>query len=92
MASRAEKGAWHPQDILAAVRKRGTTIKEIERRSGFGPNTLYKALTRRFPNAHTVIAEAAGETRHALWPHWYDEADRPLLRTRPDLARTGRAA
>ena len=81
------RDGWHPQDILAEVRKRGTTLKELERVHGFGANTFYKALTRRFPNAHSVIANASGQSRHALWPHWYDAADRPRLPSRPDLIR-----
>jgi Ner family transcriptional regulator len=86
MPDKATDG-WHPQDILAEVRKRGTTLKALERDHGFGENTLYKALTRRFPNAHSVIAQASGQSRHTLWPHWYDAADRPLLPSRPDLLR-----
>jgi Ner family transcriptional regulator len=78
---------WHPQDIMAAVRKTGDTLRGLERRHGFGQNTFYKALEQRFPNAHSVIANAIGKTRHEIWPHFYDTSDRPLFRSRPDLLR-----
>lgn len=79
---------WHREDIIAAVRKRGTTLMELARHHGFASGSFYSALTRRFPNVHLIIAREIGETRHALWPHWYDAQDRPKFRTRRDLART----
>lgn len=82
----------HPQDIIAAVRKRGSTLAAEGRKTGFGYNTLYKALTTRFPNAHAVIARACGESRHAIWPEWYGADDQPLFRTRRDLYRPLTAA
>lgn len=80
----------HREDIIAAVRKRGTTLMALARTHGFARNTLYLALTRRLPNAHVVIAHALGETRHAIWPQWYDAEDKPRFRTRPDLIRETR--
>lgn len=81
------KTGWHPQDIIAAVRKRGTSLQALGRRHGFAINTFNKALTHRFPNAHAIISDYIKVPRNALWPEWYDENDRPLLRTRRDLRR-----
>ncbi len=78
---------WHREDIIAAVRKRGTTLMGLGRQFGFSRTTLYLALTRRMPNAHSVIAEAIGERRHVIWPQWYDANDQPRFRCRTDLIR-----
>lgn len=78
---------WHREDIIAAVRKRGTTLMELSRQHGFARNTLYLALERRLPNAHTVIAQTLGVSRGELWPQWYATDDRPLFRMRLDLVR-----
>lgn len=78
---------WHPQDILAAVRKRGLTLTSLARDEGFARGTLHKALSQRYPNAHSIIASAIGRARHELWPQWYGPNDVPLLRSRRDLQR-----
>lgn len=78
---------WHPQDILAAVRKRGTTLRALGRVHGFSTNALNVALTKRFPNAHVVIARFLGVSLHELWPHWYDQQNQPRFKVRRDLWR-----
>lgn len=78
---------WHPQDIIAEVRKRGSSLARLTREHGFSRDVLYKCLTQRFPNGHNVVAAAIGQTKHALWPQWYDQNDLPKFKTRRDLAR-----
>lgn len=69
---------WHPQDIIAAVRKRGTSLQRLGLEHGFERTTFNKALHHRFPRSHAIIAEFLGVPRHELWPHWYDPpADEP---------------
>ncbi|SPY65945.1 DNA-binding transcriptional regulator Nlp [Providencia alcalifaciens] len=41
------KEDWHPADIIAAIRKRGTTLSAISRSVGLNPSTLNNALSRR---------------------------------------------
>lgn len=79
---------WHPQDIIAAVRKRGSSLRALSLRNGFAQDTLYKALRQRFPNAHTVIADFLELSRHELWPEWYRRDDTPRFRQRADLHRS----
>lgn len=69
---------WHNADIVAAVRKAGTTLRRLSLDNGFAASTLRSALHKRHPRAHAVIASAIGKTRHAIWPQWYDAADRPI--------------
>ncbi|MFD2678015.1 helix-turn-helix domain-containing protein [Camelimonas lactis] len=68
---------WHHQDILAAVRKTGTSLRALSLQHGFGASTLQASLYKLHPRAHAIIARSIGQRCHALWPHWYDEADRP---------------
>ena len=78
---------WHPQDILAAVRKKGSNLRRLGRAHGFADNTLHKALTVRFPNAHAVIAAYLGVSRGDLWPRWYSADGSPRFSGRRDLHR-----
>lgn len=87
-----KRAGWHPQDIIAEVRKRGSSLQALTRQHGFGRTTLYSSLTRRFPFAHAVIADFLGVTRRELWPQWYDEQDRPRGRSRQDRSWRKRAA
>lgn len=86
---------WHHQDILAAVRKTGTSLRQLSVSAGFAASTLQASLYKRHPAAHTVIAKAVGVHRSVIWPRWYDEADRlrpltPFAKRR--LARPARSA
>lgn len=37
---------WHPADIIAALRKKGTTLAAVSRLSGLSSSTLANALVR----------------------------------------------
>lgn len=86
------KDGWHPQDIIAAVRKRGSSLARLSRENGFSRNTCNRALTERFPNAHAIIADFLGLRRHDLWPRWYRRDDSPRFKARTDLHRAERSA
>lgn len=80
---------WHPQDIIAAVRKRGSSLQRLSRDHGFARETFNHALVRRFPNAHAIIADFLGVSRGGLWPHWYRPDGSPRFEGRSDLQRRG---
>ena len=80
---------WHPQDIMAAVRKRGSSMQGLARDHGFAPNTFNAALTARYPNAHAIIAAYIGVSRGELWPEWYEADGTPRFKGRPDLQKRG---
>lgn len=80
---------WHRADILAAVRKRGSTLAEIARRAGLARQTLYWAMSAA-PRlrANKAIADFLDVPLHELWPQWFDEdgtlfSTQPLPRPRP---------
>lgn len=48
---------WHPADIIAALKKRGTSLAAVSRQAGLASSTLANALTRRWPKGERLIAE-----------------------------------
>jgi Ner family transcriptional regulator len=90
----SEKTGWDPQDILFAVRKKGSNLQRLGLEKGFFRHTLHKSLTTRFPRAHRVIADFLDVPRQSIWPQFYDENDAPrsFRQVRSELARSQRAA
>ncbi|EOE6853860.1 helix-turn-helix domain-containing protein [Cronobacter sakazakii] len=62
---------WHPADIIAALRKKGTSLAALSRASGLSSSTLANALTRPWPKGEYLIAEALGVHPSAIWPSRY---------------------
>lgn len=51
---------WHPADIIAGLRKKGTSMAAESRRNGLSSSTLANALTRPWPKGELIIAKALG--------------------------------
>ncbi|VDZ90801.1 DNA-binding transcriptional regulator Nlp [Lelliottia amnigena] len=49
---------WHSADIIAALRKKGTSLAAESRRNGLSSSTLANALTRPWPKGELIIATA----------------------------------
>ncbi|EBC2858033.1 transcriptional regulator [Salmonella enterica] len=62
---------WHPADIIAGLRKRGTSLSAVPRKAGLASSTLANALTRRWPKDERLIAEALGVAPEQIWPSRY---------------------
>jgi Ner family transcriptional regulator len=71
---------WHRADIVAAVRKSGSTLRRLSIESGFAPSTLRASLERIHPRAHDIIASFVGKRRQDIWPNYYGEDGRRLPR------------
>ncbi|GAB7206887.1 hypothetical protein OS21_33830 [Dickeya oryzae] len=56
------KNDWHPADIIASLRKRGTTLSAVSREAGLASSTLANALTRHWPKGERLIADALKKT------------------------------
>ncbi len=41
-----EQHDWHPADIIAGLRKRGTTLAAVSREAGLASSTLANTLVR----------------------------------------------
>lgn len=57
---------WHPADIIAGLRKKGTSLAEVSRRAGLASSTLANALTRSSRAAKTDCGCAGNITGNYL--------------------------
>lgn len=62
---------WHSADIIAALKKRGTTLSAVSRKAGLASTTLTNALVRHWPKGERLIAEALDVTQEQIWPSCY---------------------
>ncbi|WP_067706480.1 MULTISPECIES: helix-turn-helix transcriptional regulator [unclassified Erwinia] len=62
---------WHPADIIAALKKKGTSLSALSRESGLASSTLSNALRRPWPKGEKLIADALNERPEAIWPTRY---------------------
>lgn len=62
---------WHRADIIAAIRKTGTTLSALSRQNGLSSITLANALARKWPRAEHIIALHLGIPPWEIWPSRY---------------------
>ncbi|ECC5187616.1 helix-turn-helix domain-containing protein [Salmonella enterica] len=62
---------WHSADIIAALKKQGTSLSAVSRKSGLASSTLANVLTRRRPKGERLIAESLGVAPEQIWPSRY---------------------
>ncbi|VEA61774.1 DNA-binding transcriptional regulator Nlp [Serratia plymuthica] len=71
---------WHPADIIAALRKKGTTLAAVSRKAGLSSSTLANALSRPWPKGEWLIAEALDIHPAEIWPsRYFDPQTNDLL-------------
>ncbi|MFP1729776.1 helix-turn-helix domain-containing protein [Lonsdalea quercina] len=70
------KNDWHPADIIASLRKRGTTLAAVSREAGLASSTLANALTRHWPKGERLIADALKTQPEEIWPSRYQDIGR----------------
>ncbi|EPC6977538.1 helix-turn-helix transcriptional regulator [Salmonella enterica] len=66
---------WHPADIIAGLRKKGTSLAAVSRKAGLSSSTLANALTRHWPKGERLIAEELGVTPEQIWPSRYRKSE-----------------
>ncbi|MEJ69846.1 transcriptional regulator [Salmonella enterica] len=66
---------WHPADIIAGLRKRGTSLAAVSRNAGLASSTLANALTRHWPKGERLIAEALDVAPGDIWPSRYRKSE-----------------
>lgn len=62
---------WHRADILAAVKKKGSSMVALSRNSGLADSTLSNVLHRRWPKGERIVAEFIGVPVEVIWPSRY---------------------
>ncbi len=63
---------WHPEDIKAAIRKRGMTTSQLFRSNGLAESTLRNVFRHHWPKGEKIIAEFLGLTPRDIWPSRYE--------------------
>lgn len=62
--------AWHPQDIIAEIRKRGWTHQKIADQVGLKRSTVTLSIkTGSNPLVRDFVARLIGVPEKKLWPH-----------------------
>ncbi|MEL4887366.1 helix-turn-helix domain-containing protein [Pectobacterium betavasculorum] len=74
------KNDWHPADIIASLRKQGTTLAAVSRAAGLASSTLANALTRHWPKGERLIADALKKQPEEIWPSRYQNSGRGRVR------------
>ena len=63
---------WHPADIVAALHKRGYTLRDIAREEGLNDSsTLSKAMVQSYPAGERRLAKYAGVPVQVMFPTRY---------------------
>ncbi|MDD0823726.1 helix-turn-helix domain-containing protein [Mannheimia sp. AT1] len=62
---------WHRADIIAELKKRGTSLSKLSIEAGLSPRTLNNALDRSYPKAEKIIANAIGVKPSDIWKSRY---------------------
>lgn len=62
---------WHRADIVAALHKKGWSLRELSRQHGLSDGTLKSALDAPYLKAEGIIAAAIGIEAEVIWPERY---------------------
>lgn len=65
------KTDWHKADIIASIKKKGTSLAALSREAGLRSSTLANALERPWPKGELIIAEVIGVLPEEIWPSRY---------------------
>ncbi|AOY43436.1 hypothetical protein AOT82_1057 [Psychrobacter sp. AntiMn-1] len=65
---RLPDGSWHPEDIKAAIRKRGVTLAELCTQMGVPKSSASKALAEPFTQGELAIAQYLDVPVQLLFP------------------------
>ena len=67
MEDKSPTSDWHPEDIKAALRKRGWTLRDVARAYALSEDACQKALRRPRFRAEMAIAEVLGLSPRQIW-------------------------
>lgn len=66
---------WHPADIIAALKKRGTSLSALSRKAGLTSGRLTNTLWHHWPEGERLIAAALSISPTQIWPSRYRRSD-----------------
>lgn len=74
-AKKSQSDDWHRADIVAALRKKGWSLRRLSLENGYkSAGSLKNALDRPWPKGERLIAEAIGVTPETIWPSRYHKS------------------
>lgn len=85
-SKKASHQDWHPADIVAALHKRGITLRKIAEQHQVSSRAVIQALRERNLPSEKRIADAIGIPPQVIWPSRYN-----LDGSRTDLRKLTRA-
>lgn len=86
---------WHPADVVAALRKQGTSLRQVAIANGY--THIQGVLTRPWWVVEQLVASTLGQRAEDIWPSRYapgisrDHAKR-LTRNKRALRKANRSA
>lgn len=83
---------WHPEDVKAAIRKRGQTLTSLSVLNGFSGAYLRNVLRRPLYEGEQIIARFLGVPPYTIWPDRYYRDGRSRIPRVKENAATRRAA
>jgi len=83
-----KKKDWHNADIIAGLRKQGTSLAAVSREAGLSSSTLANALFRPWPKGEWLIANALLVHPSEIWPSRYFDPVTHTLIDRKKLIRS----
>ncbi|MCB8853084.1 transcriptional regulator Nlp [Klebsiella pneumoniae] len=81
---------WHPADIIAGLKKKGTSLAAVSRSAGLSSSTLANALLRPWPKGEKLIADALSISPEIIWPSRYFDSEGKLLARQIRSGRTNK--
>lgn len=82
-----DKKDWHNADIIAELKKKGTSLAQVSREAGLSSSTLANTLTRPWPKGEWLIADALHVHPSEIWPSRYYHPETLALIDRKRLIR-----
>lgn len=77
MPKKPASSDWHRADVIAAFKKRGTSITRVARELGMNDSYLMQALNKPYPKAERLLAQYLGLAPQTIWPSRYHQDGSP---------------
>lgn len=90
-SKKAALANWHRADVVAALHKKGWSLRALSRESGLSDGTLKSALDAPYLKAERIIANAIGLAPEEIWPERYAKRNfTPVLSLPTTLSTTAK--
>lgn len=71
MTKKTSSQDWHKADILAAVKKTGSSVTKLSRINNLSDSVVAQALLKPYPKCERIIANHLGVAVQTIWPSRY---------------------